>query len=264
MRVCRGGGNNGAAVWQITHSRRTPMTTVEPTCDLPGLDPDTYARWRASQVGMITERVERRLILDLIGDVRGESVLDVGCGDGDLAVQLSKHGGIVSGIDISEPMIEAAKQRAARDKVDIDFRVAAGQDIPFPAEQFDIVAAVTILCFVENPAPIFDEVARVLRPGGRFIIGELGKWSSWAAARRIRAWSGSPLWRKGRFRTARELRMLATRAGLEPTRVHGAVYYPRFGLAARLMAPWDHHLGGLTTIGAAFVALEAVKPPFTH
>jgi SAM-dependent methyltransferase len=157
-------------------------------------------------------------------------------------------------------MIESACARAAREKVSIDFRVAAAQQTPFRANQFDIVVAVTILCFVKDPAPVFEEIARVLRPGGRLVIGELGKWSSWAAGRRIRAWLGSPLWRKGYFRTNRELRALARRAGLEPVHVRGAVYYPRLGLAARLFSPWDRFLGRLTTVGAAFIALEAVKP----
>ncbi len=236
------------------------MAESDRVCELPGLDPEAYVRWRTSRAGAITERVERRLILELIGDVSGKIVLDVGCGDGDLAVDLSKHGAIVSGIDISEAMIEAGRQRAARDEVQVDFRIATAQQLPFPAEQFDIVAAVTILCFVEDPAPIFEEIARVLRPGGRLVIGELGKWSPWAAARRVRAWFGSALWQKGRFRTARELRALARRAGLEPTCVRGAVYYPRLGLAARLFSPWDRIVGRVTTIGAAFIALEATKP----
>jgi ubiquinone biosynthesis O-methyltransferase len=236
------------------------MVEVEPVCDLPGLRPEDYARWRASEVGAVTERVERRLILDLIGDVRGKTILDVGCGDGDLAIELSKRGATVSGIDISESMIETARTRAAGEEVSIDFRVAAAQQIPFPAEQFDIVAAVTILCFVEDPSPVFTEMARVLRPGGRLVIGELGKWSSWAAARRIRAWLGSPLWRRGYFRTSPELRALATRASLQPVQVRGAVYYPRFGLAARLFSPWESRVGRVTTLGAAFIALEATKP----
>ena len=114
--------------------------------------------------------------------------------------------------------------------------------------------------FVDDAAPVFREIARVLRPGGRFVIGELGKWSSWAAGRRIRAWLGSPLWRRGRFRTANELRGLAEQAGLVVKGARGAIYYPRWGLAGRLMRPCDLALGRLTMIGAGFVALSAVKP----
>lgn len=237
------------------------MTGEETTCELPGLGPEAYARWRASTVGAITERLERRLVLELIGEVRGRSVLDVGCGDGDLAVALSKAGARVVGIDSSEAMIEAARQRAAREGVQAGFQVATAQQLPFAPESFDLVVAVTILCFVEDAAPVFREMARVLRPGGQLVIGELGRWSSWAAMRRLRAWLGSPLWRKGRFRTAGELRALALQAGLTPRSLRGAIYYPRCAPAARLLAPCDPALGRVTTLGAAFLALQATKPP---
>lgn len=64
-----------------------------------------------------------------------------------------------------------------------------------------------------------------------------------------------------RFRTASELRSLASGAGLAPGPVQGAIYYPRCRRAARLMAPYDPSLSRLTTFGAAFLALAAVKPP---
>ena len=52
------------------------------------------------------------------------------------------------------------------------------------------------------------EIARVLNPGGRLVIGDLGKWSLWAASRRIRGWYGAEMWRAARFRSAGELRRL--------------------------------------------------------
>lgn len=235
------------------------MNVTEPAFDLPDLGPEVYARWRDSEIGSITERLERELILDLVGDVSGLRVLDVGCGDGEFALELAMRGAIVTGIDASAAMIEAAKGRAKQHNADITFQVAMAENLPFSAEQFDIVTAITILCFVDDAAPVFREIARVLRPGGRLVIGELGKWSTWAAGRRIRAWLGSRLWRRGRFRTADELRGLAEQAGLEVGSVRGAIYYPRWGFAARLLIPYDPVLGRLTTIGAGFVALSAVK-----
>jgi len=102
-------------------------------------------------------------------------------------------------------------------------------------------------------------MARVLKPGGRLVIGELGRWSYWAAARRIRAWCGSALWRRARFRSRGELKSLAERAGLTVETVRGGIYYPRWHFAARLCARWDQVLGRLTAVGAAFIALSAVK-----
>ncbi len=226
---------------------------------MSALAPESYSEWRGSEIGATTERLERRLILELVGDVGGRKVLDIGCGDGDFAVELARRGALVTGIDASPEMIGAARRRAEQQGTAVTFHVATAQHLPFAAEQFDLVTAITILCFVDNPSPVFREIARVLRPAGRLVIGELGKWSTWAAGRRLRAWRGSPLWRRGRFRTANELRSLAERAGLAVGEVRGAVFYPRSKLAARLLRPADAALGRRTTIGAAFIALSATK-----
>ena len=73
------------------------------------LGPDVYSGWRSSAVGKMTERLERQLILELIGDVSGRRVLDIGCGDGDLAADLWQRGAKVVGIDVSDVMIAAAE-----------------------------------------------------------------------------------------------------------------------------------------------------------
>ena len=68
------------------------MSHSEQGCALPGLTPDVYARWRASDMGAITEQREREVILGLAGEVGGRTVLDVGCGDGTLALDLWRRG----------------------------------------------------------------------------------------------------------------------------------------------------------------------------
>src|SRR6476469_5268689 len=90
-------------------SRRRAMDALTRTNELPGLGPDIYRQWRASDIGTITEALQRRLIFDLLGNVRGLRVLDLGCGDGSLAIELHKRGAIVTGIDKSSVMIEAAR-----------------------------------------------------------------------------------------------------------------------------------------------------------
>ena len=77
--------------------------------------------------------------------------------------------------------------------------------------------------------------------------------------RRVRGWLGSATWKAARFRTATELCALAKGAGLSVTEIRGAVFYPPVGLLARALAPIDSWLGRLTTFGAAFVALTALR-----
>jgi 2-polyprenyl-3-methyl-5-hydroxy-6-metoxy-1,4-benzoquinol methylase len=111
----------------LEHRLRTsfPMNSPEPAYAIPDLGPEFYARWRASQIGATTERLERELILELAGDVGGRTVLDVGCGDGDLALALTNRGAIVTGIDASTAMIDAAECRAKQHGVDVAFQVGA-------------------------------------------------------------------------------------------------------------------------------------------
>jgi ubiquinone biosynthesis O-methyltransferase len=224
------------------------------------LRPELYDGWRSSTLGAITEALEDRLLNELMGEVSGLRILEVGCGEGELAISLQQRGAVVTAVDPSPEMLVAARQRARAEESNVVFLQARGEELPFATESYDLVVAKTVLCFVADGQPFVEEMARVLRPGGRFVIGELNKWSSWAAQRRIRAWLGSSLWRTGRFRTAAELKAAARRAGLEVEAVRGAVYYPRLRIAARCLAPLDAIFGALTTFGAAFVGVAAEKP----
>jgi SAM-dependent methyltransferase len=224
------------------------------------IGPEAYASWRATPLGSITEKIEQRLILDMMGDLAGRRVLDAGCGDGALVCAAASRGAEVTGIDLDPAMLATARSRAVAAGLQARFLEGRVERLPFPDASFDVVASVTVLCFVLDAAGGVREMARVLRPGGRLVLGELGRWSLWAAIRRMRGWLGSATWRSARFRTAAELRALAGQAGLSVTAIRGAVYYPPVGLLARALAPIDSWFGRLTTFGAAFIALGAVSP----
>jgi SAM-dependent methyltransferase len=222
--------------------------------------PEIYAEWRASTLGAITGVLEQQLVLDLAGPLSGKSVLDVGCGDGALAAEFHREGAsFVIGCDPDAHMIAKATARTIAERCTMSYLLGRAEHLPFRDQSFDVVTAVTVLCFVEQRARAVEEMARVLRPGGRLVIGGLGRWSTWAASRRVRAWLGNEFWRHARFTTTHELRSAAIAAGLYVDRLCGAVYYPRCDLAARAMKSLDPLLGGVTTFGAAFIAMQATK-----
>lgn len=221
---------------------------------------DSYARWRTSCLGRITDALEQQLLFELLGPVADKAILDVGCGDGAVASELARRGAIVTGLDADPVMIAAAGRRTEIERTELRLIEGQAERLPFDDAAFDCVVAVTVLCFVRDAERVVAEMARVLKPGGRLVIGELGRWSLWAAHRRVSGWFGNPTWRVAMFRTAEDLRGLADAAGLHVIDTRGAVHYPPFGTAARLLAPIDLWLGQQTKFGSAFIAVLATKP----
>ncbi len=153
----------------------------------------SYARWWATTLGALTDALEERLITELLGEVDGRQVLDAGCGDGALARTLARHGASVVGLDADSSMVEAARRAAADAGLEATFVAGELARLPFPDASFDVVVAVTVLCFVPDATASIRELVRVLRPGGRLVLGELGRWSAWAALRRARGDTTSDL-----------------------------------------------------------------------
>jgi ubiquinone/menaquinone biosynthesis C-methylase UbiE len=121
----------------------------------------------------------RHRLAELARLERGQSVLDVGCGTGALALAAEDFvgaGGKVAGIDPSPEMVARATRKAAKAGAEARFEVASIEALPFPDGEFDAVLSSLMLHHLtdEGRRQGFAEIARVLKPGGRFLAVDIG------------------------------------------------------------------------------------------
>jgi SAM-dependent methyltransferase len=158
-------------------------------------------------------------------------------------------------------MLSAARARTlGSDDRRVHLVQADATRLPLASNGCDAALAITLLCVANDPPAIMAELTRVVRPGGLVVVGELGRWSTWAASRRVHGWLRGGLWAAARFWTVPKLRTLMRRSGLQPSARAAAVFYPPSVPFATLLGPLDRFLGRLTWIGAAFIAVASRKP----
>jgi malonyl-CoA O-methyltransferase len=107
-----------------------------------------------------------------VGAVRGQAVLDLGCGTGRHALWLAAEGATVTGVDFSAGMLDAARRKPGAARVRF---VVHDLDRPLPFEDgaFDLVVSGLVLEHLRDPGLFFREVRRVLRPGGRAVVSAM-------------------------------------------------------------------------------------------
>jgi ubiquinone/menaquinone biosynthesis C-methylase UbiE len=125
------------------------------------------------------ERAFRRRLAGLARLQPGESVLDVGCGTGSLAVaakRLVGPAGRVCGVDASGQMLARAARKAKRAGVDVAFEAGLAEALPFPDATFDAVFSTMMLHHLPPGAreQFAREARRVLKPGGRALAVDFG------------------------------------------------------------------------------------------
>jgi SAM-dependent methyltransferase len=105
----------------------------------------------------------------LLGDVAGQRVLEIGCGAAQCGRWLSTRGAVVTSTDLSGGQLRHAVEINRRSGVGLPLVQADAQKLPFASRSFDAAcSAYGALPFVADAAAVFAEIARVLRPGGRF------------------------------------------------------------------------------------------------
>ena len=109
-------------------------------------------------------------LLAAIGAQSGERILDVGCGSGELAIDVVRgaQGATALGVDLSTAQLEVARNQSGG--LPVTFVQADAQVHEFGAQSFDVIASRTGTMFFTDMAMAFANLARATRPGGRLVM----------------------------------------------------------------------------------------------
>jgi ubiquinone/menaquinone biosynthesis C-methylase UbiE len=130
------------------------------------------ADWYDQLVGESGSEYHRHVVLPGVVRLLAPSVpmriIDLACGQGVLCRLLRDRGVEVTGVDMAQPLIEAARQRGP---ADIHYHVGDARDLSFlPAAQFDAATCVLAIQNMHPIQPVFDTAARLLKPSGKLVI----------------------------------------------------------------------------------------------
>jgi ubiquinone/menaquinone biosynthesis C-methylase UbiE len=133
-----------------------------------------YDRWAAvyDHDGNPLQGLEGPAVRAAVGDARGLTVLDLGCGTGRHALWLAASGADVTAVDFSAGMLAQARCKPGADAVRF-LTHDLHQPLPFTNAAFDLVVSGLVLEHLRELGGFFGETRRVLRPGGRAVISAM-------------------------------------------------------------------------------------------
>jgi len=108
--------------------------------------------------------------VDVLGDVSGLDVVELGCGTAYFSAWLARRGARVVGLDVTPAQLETARRMQAESGLEFELVEASAEDVPLPDASFNLVLSeygASIWC---DPAAWIPEAARLLRPGGRLVF----------------------------------------------------------------------------------------------
>ena len=138
--------------------------------------------WYATPEGTYAIAQENRLFQHLISQWprRGHTLLDIGCGAGIFLEMLWHYGFDVTGFDTSTELLDMARERLGNRA---EFQLGHPEHLPFDDEEFDYVALLTVLEYMDNPEDVLREAIRVSHRG--VIIGFMNSFSLYQIQRRL-------------------------------------------------------------------------------
>lgn len=108
--------------------------------------------------------------------LNNQAVLDVGCGGGILSESLACRGAHVTGIDLSDGCIEAAKSHAKKNNLEINYQLCSVEEMALNhPNEFDVITCMEMLEHVPNPVSIINACAQLLKPNGTLFFSTLNR-----------------------------------------------------------------------------------------
>jgi SAM-dependent methyltransferase len=132
----------------------------------------TARSWVRKSPNSLSDFTGRPVVFRLCGDVAGKHILDLGSGEGYCARFLASKGAIVHGLELSEEMVFLAQKQEEEVNLGISYEVGNITNIPLQSESFDLSIGVFVYNYlsIQDMEDSFQEVYRLLKPGGSFIF----------------------------------------------------------------------------------------------
>lgn len=121
-------------------------------------DYDRFARATVWELGPV--------LVEVCGVTRGQRVLDVAAGTGNVAIRAAKAGALVVASDLTPEHFDAGRRGAAAEGVELEWVEGDAEALPFDEDTFDVVTSCFGAMFAPNQQVVADELVRVCRPGG--------------------------------------------------------------------------------------------------
>lgn len=223
---------------------------------------DDFAGWYERERGRGYHRMLDDIEVDIVAPyARGARVLELGCGTGLILGRIASMARYAEGIDLSEGMIEKARQRG------LNVKVGSVTDLPYEDASFDVTYSFKVLAHIPDIAKAVSEAARVTRPGGTMILEFYNPYSLRYLAKKI---AGPQPISEGRTEADVYTRWDAPSviprllpAGVSPVRYHGvrvltpAAFVHRVPLVRDVLARAEHAVADspLRWFGGFFVAV---------
>jgi SAM-dependent methyltransferase len=112
--------------------------------------------------------MENRFIMQQLGPLTGKKLLDMGVGLGESAVYFARKGAEVTAVDVSPEMVDLTLRLGERYGVNVKGVVSGGEDLPVESDSYDFVYSANTLHHVSDRKRYFEQIHRVLKPGGKF------------------------------------------------------------------------------------------------